>query len=207
MPRSDFHAFSKAVLTSQSNRYDIILLFFLSLFLFFSLFFPVAHGAPGQASDPNLGHEPSHSCSNTRSLTHCAGPDIEHASQHSQDTTNPIMPQQELPFCFYSPDGPEGKRCHAGMAYDWASAQVPCYWCITTISLGGQIPPSASICIWDFTSIDANWMGHPMSRFSNTFFFFFFFFFCFCFVLFFAIFFGPLLRHMEVPRLGVKSEL
>lgn len=29
---------------------------------------------------------------------------------------------------------------HAGMAYNWACAPVSCYWCITTIFSGGQIP-------------------------------------------------------------------
>ena len=46
---------------------------------------------PGQGSD-----ELSPSFGNARSPTHCAGPGIESASQHSQDTANPTAAQQEL---------------------------------------------------------------------------------------------------------------
>ena len=45
---------------------------------------------PGQESDP------SHSCGNTQSLTHYAGPGAEPGSQGSRDTTDPVGPQQEL---------------------------------------------------------------------------------------------------------------
>ena len=48
---------------------------------------------PGQGSDPSQNCDLSHSYSNARSLTHCAGPGIEPASQHSQDTTNLVAPQ------------------------------------------------------------------------------------------------------------------
>ena len=42
-------------------------------------------------------------CSNTGSLTHCAGPGIQHASQGSQDATDPLVPQRELQFIdFYA---------------------------------------------------------------------------------------------------------
>ena len=33
---------------------------------------------------------------NTRSLTYCAGPGMEPASWHCRDTTDPVVPQQEL---------------------------------------------------------------------------------------------------------------
>ena len=38
----------------------------------------------------------SHSCSNARTLTHCAEQGTEPSSQHSQDAANPVAPQQEL---------------------------------------------------------------------------------------------------------------
>ena len=47
---------------------------------------------PGKESDP------SHSCGNTGSLTHCAGLGIEPASQSSQNAAYPVAPQQELLF-------------------------------------------------------------------------------------------------------------
>ena len=49
----------------------------------------------GQRSDV------SHSCSNARSLTHCAGPGIESATQCFRDTANPISPQQELQVTYF----------------------------------------------------------------------------------------------------------
>ena len=48
---------------------------------------------PGQGSDPN--HNYDLCCS---PLTNCAGPGIEPTSQCSWDATNPVAPQQELPF-------------------------------------------------------------------------------------------------------------
>ena len=51
------------------------------------------------------GSEPSRSCdlsqSNAGSLTNCAGPGIEPATQHSQDATSPVAPQQKLLFFFF----------------------------------------------------------------------------------------------------------
>ena len=38
----------------------------------------------------------SHSGSNAGSLSHCAGMEMEPASQHSQDAANPVAPQREL---------------------------------------------------------------------------------------------------------------
>ena len=63
-------------------------------FIYFILFFsflatPWQVEFPGQGSDPSHSCDLSCSCSNTRSLTHCAGPS-------SQDAANPIAPQQEL---------------------------------------------------------------------------------------------------------------
>ena len=47
----------------------------------------------GQWSDPSHSCDLRSSCSNARSLTHCAVPGIEPASQHAQDTANPVVPQ------------------------------------------------------------------------------------------------------------------
>ena len=51
---------------------------------------------PGQGSDWSHRCDLSHGCGYARSLTHCAGPGIKPVSQHSQDTTNPVVPLQEL---------------------------------------------------------------------------------------------------------------
>lgn len=48
-----------------------------------------------QGSDPTHSCDLSHSCGNTRSLTHCARLRFEPASQHSQDVSDPISPQWE----------------------------------------------------------------------------------------------------------------
>ena len=53
----------------------------------------------GQHSDLIHSCDLSSSYGNTPSLTLCAEPGIEPSSQHSQDTTNPVVPQQEL-LCF-----------------------------------------------------------------------------------------------------------
>ena len=50
---------------------------------------------PGQGSDPNHSCNLSHSCGSARSLTRCARPGIESASQCSRDASDPIVPQQE----------------------------------------------------------------------------------------------------------------
>ena len=50
----------------------------------------------GQGSDLNCSGNLSCSRGNVRSVTHCAGPAIEPVSQCSQDTIDPITPQQEL---------------------------------------------------------------------------------------------------------------
>ena len=56
---------------------------------------------PGQGSDLSCSGDLSLSYGNARSLTYRAGPGIEPESQHSQDTTNPIVPQWELLYyCF-----------------------------------------------------------------------------------------------------------
>lgn len=52
---------------------------------------------PGQGSDLSCIGDLYHSCGNSRSLTHCAGPGIEPVSQHSRDVADPIVPQWELP--------------------------------------------------------------------------------------------------------------
>ena len=51
---------------------------------------------PGQGSDLSHSQELNFSCGNARSLTDGAWPGIKPASQHSQDTADPIGPQQEL---------------------------------------------------------------------------------------------------------------
>ena len=51
---------------------------------------------PGQGSDLSLSHHRGHTCGNAGSFTHYPGPGIEPGSQCSQDTANPIAPQQEL---------------------------------------------------------------------------------------------------------------
>ena len=55
----------------------------------------------GQGSDLNCSCDLRQSCSNAGSLTHCAGPGIKPASQHSQDAADPAAPQQELPKRFF----------------------------------------------------------------------------------------------------------
>ena len=52
---------------------------------------------PDQGSDLTQSCKLSCSYSNIGSLTHCAGPGIKPASQPSQDTTDPVVPQQEHP--------------------------------------------------------------------------------------------------------------
>ena len=54
-----------------------------SFFLFLAT--PQRMEFPGQGSDPSCSCNLSHSCGNTRSLTHCARPGIKPASQCSQD--------------------------------------------------------------------------------------------------------------------------
>ena len=59
----------------------------------------------GQGSDLSHSYNLSHSCGKLRSLTHCARLRIEPASQHSQDTSDPIAPQQKLLLTqFYAND-------------------------------------------------------------------------------------------------------
>ena len=66
------------------------------LFCVFCLFFgyPVAHGVLSQIQ-ATVAHI-CHSFGNARSLTHCAGPRTELASQCSRDATDPIALQQEI---------------------------------------------------------------------------------------------------------------
>ena len=74
-------------------------------FFFFIFGRPKAYGLtqPGIRSDLSHSHDLSCSWGNAGSLTHCAGPGIKHASQCSQNTTNPVEPQQKLqPLSLYS---------------------------------------------------------------------------------------------------------
>ena len=51
---------------------------------------------PGQGSDLSHSLDPGHSSCSAGSLTHCAEPGIEPASQLSQDAVDLIAPQQGL---------------------------------------------------------------------------------------------------------------
>ena len=65
--------------------------------MFDFFFFPQRHMEfPGQESDPSHSFNLSQNCSNAGSLTHCAEPRIEPASQCPQDAADPVAPQQEL---------------------------------------------------------------------------------------------------------------
>ena len=66
----------------------------LFFFFFFFLTTPQHMEFPGQGSD--LSCSCNLSCSTAGSLTHCARPGIKPVSQGSQDSTNPVAPQQEL---------------------------------------------------------------------------------------------------------------
>ena len=50
----------------------------------------------GQGLDLSRSHDLSPSYGNAGSLTYHARPEIKPASQHSQDTTNPTVPQWKL---------------------------------------------------------------------------------------------------------------
>lgn len=66
-------------------------------FFYFSFLTAPRHmELPGQGSHLSRSLDLSHSCGDARSLTSCAGPGIEPASQHSQGATDPIAPQQKL---------------------------------------------------------------------------------------------------------------
>ena len=78
--------------TRGRNQY--IFLFFLFFFSFLAA--PRHMELPGQGSDPSHSHNQSHSCGNTGSFTHCAGPGIEPASRCSREAADPAAPQREL---------------------------------------------------------------------------------------------------------------
>ena len=65
---------------------------FATCWIFFFFFFFHPH----QGSDPSQGCDLCHSCGNARSLTHCASPVIEPASQLCRDTTSSVAPQWKL---------------------------------------------------------------------------------------------------------------
>ena len=50
----------------------------------------------GQGSELSHSHDLSCSCGNAGSFTHCARLEIKPATQFSQDTADPVAPQQEL---------------------------------------------------------------------------------------------------------------
>ena len=69
-----------------------------------------------QGSDRSLSRDLSHSGDNTGSCGfHSASPRIEPMSQHSQDITNPIAPQQELQFLYIL----NGCRCQIARVPNW----------------------------------------------------------------------------------------
>ena len=63
---------------------------FLACFLFHFLAALRHMEFPGQGSDPSHSHGLGHSCGNARSLTHCVGPGIEPAIQHSKRLLIPL---------------------------------------------------------------------------------------------------------------------
>ena len=70
--------------------------FVLFVFCFFGC--PVAQGVPGPGIRFELHCDLSCSRGNARSLTHGARPETEPASQHAQDTLDPVATQQDLLF-------------------------------------------------------------------------------------------------------------
>ena len=74
----------------------------LYLFIYFSFLACLWHiEFQGQRSDPSRSWDLSYSCGNAGFLTHCATLVIEPASRSSQDTSDPIVPQQELLFIYF----------------------------------------------------------------------------------------------------------
>lgn len=70
--------------------------FILFFVLFFSLLAALRHFEfAGQGSDPSQRHNRNHSCGSMGSLTHCAEPGIEPASQQ-QRAAEPVASQQAL---------------------------------------------------------------------------------------------------------------
>ena len=57
---------------------------------------------PGQGLDLSHSRDISSICGNTGSLIHCARSGIKPASQHSQHTADPFVPQQELLKAFFN---------------------------------------------------------------------------------------------------------
>lgn len=69
--------------------------------VFFSFFAPPPRrpciwSFPAKDQIQGSGHDLSHICSNAGSFTHCSGPGIEPATQHSQDTPYSLVPKREL---------------------------------------------------------------------------------------------------------------
>ena len=104
-----FYVNDNKIVTKNKNIivYEVnisLFIYFPIHFLFVCLFSFLA--APrhmefmGQGSDPSHSHDLSHSCSNAGSLTHCGRPRIEPVTQHSQDSTDSIVPQEELLYIY-----------------------------------------------------------------------------------------------------------
>ena len=90
---------------------------FFFFFFFFSFLAALRHMEfPGQGSDPSHICSLHCSCSNARSLTHCARPGIKSASQRSRDAVD-LVPHRELlsdrfrNLCVRQKSGPQGCLC------------------------------------------------------------------------------------------------
>ena len=80
----------------------------------------------GQGSDPSRSCNLSCSGGHARSLTHCAGPGIEPASQCPQEAADPIAPQCELHILLlFMPLASSGNFQGAGGRYMTSHVQVP----------------------------------------------------------------------------------
>ena len=82
------------VAISSGRDYELNIFYFILFFPFLAV--PWHIEFPGQELDQSWSCDPSHSCGNVGSLTHCARVGIEQASQCSQDAAHPVVPQQEL---------------------------------------------------------------------------------------------------------------
>lgn len=75
-------------------------IYFIYLFYLFSFLASPQHmELLRQESDASHSYDPCHSCGTARSLTHCSGPRIELASEHSRDAADLVAPQPELQHC------------------------------------------------------------------------------------------------------------
>ena len=83
---------------------------FLFFFFFFHFWPPLGiwnSCARDEIPEPSYSLDLSHSCSNARSPTHRARPEMKPLFQSSQDTADPIVPQWKLQTLFLGPGAPE----------------------------------------------------------------------------------------------------